>query len=467
MCSFVKLLVLARLLSPHEVGVMGLSLLVVSILETVTQTGFQQALIHRKDEISSLLDSAWTTLIIRSCVLYGLLYLAAPHAAHFLEVQEATSIIRVLGLTVILRGVSNIGVVCFQKELRFDRQFTFEISATFVDFLATVSALLIIGGVWSLVVGHLAGAVVRSIASYIVHPFRPRLRLEIRKMKDLWSYGKWVSWSIFFGFLVLQGDSIIISKLLGASALGYYQLAGRIANMPTTEIAHVIGSVTFPVYARMNRESVSLQEAYTKVFQITSLISFPLTGLIFLFAHDFTKIFLGERWMDIVPILQILAVAGLLRALSATAGPVLYATGNPRLETFWQAIRLVVLLAGIILFTLEWGLEGASVAVVLSILVATVGFCWSAMKVMNANLMLFFYMLIPPMTCTALMLATYLLLRSAFVLDTLSSFILVAVLCLFSYIASALILDRLFPIRLMPLVSQAIRLFTERKLTNV
>ena len=124
-----------------------------------------------------------------------------------------------------------------------------------------------------------------------------------------------------------------MGKLLGVTALGFYQLAYRISNMPATEITHVISRVTFPAYSKLQDDIPKLREAYLKVLQITAFLSFPIAGLIFVLAPDFTKIFLGEKWMPMVPAMQVLVFAGLSRAIAATAGYIFYAVGKPKIDT--------------------------------------------------------------------------------------------------------------------------------------
>ena len=145
--TLVRLIILARILAPHDFGLMGIAMLAMATLETFSQTGFQQALVQKKDNIVSYLNSVWTVLILRGLILFVILYFIAPYAAFFFKVPEAKSIIQVIGLSILLQAFTNIGVVYFQKELEFKKQFIYQISGTLADFIVAVSAALILKSV--------------------------------------------------------------------------------------------------------------------------------------------------------------------------------------------------------------------------------------------------------------------------------------------------------------------------------
>jgi lipopolysaccharide exporter len=361
--NLARLIILARILAPHDFGLMGIALLTMATLETFSQTGFQAALIQKKENIRSYLDAAWTVLILRGLILLAIFYLIAPYAAVFFDSPEAKPIIRVIGLSVLLQAFTNIGVVYFHKEMEFNKEFKYQLSGTLADFMVAVSAVLILQNVWAIIFGLLAGNAARCVMSYLIHPYRPRFSWDLGKVKKLFGFGKWILGSSILVFLITQGDDILVGKLLGATALGFYQLAYRISNMPATEITHVISQVTFPAYSKLQDDIPKLREAYLKVLQVTAFLSFPITGLIFVLASDFTGIFLGEKWMPMVPAMQVLCIFGLLRAFNATTGPIFQAIGNPSILTKISLTQLIFLAVIIYPFTIKGNLVGVAWAV--------------------------------------------------------------------------------------------------------
>jgi O-antigen/teichoic acid export membrane protein len=232
----------------------------------------------------------------------------------------------------------------------------------------------------------LAGSLAGLVASYVIHPYRPRFRLDVNKTRELAGYGRWVFGSTILVFLITQGDDAFVGKFLGVTMLGFYQMAYRISNMPATEITHVISQITFPAYSKIQDDFPRLREAYLRVLQLTAFLSFPLAALIFVLAPDFTRIFLGEKWMPMVPAMQVLACEGLVRSIAATTGPLFYASGKPQIDTLWQEIRLLVMILLIYPFTMRWGILGASIVVLVSIVMSTIGFSYKAIAITGCTL---------------------------------------------------------------------------------
>jgi len=363
--DFIKILILARLLLPSDFGLLGIALLVANILGTFTGTGFMSALIQQKEKTEQYLDTAWTVQLIRGLLLFCILFLGAPLAAKFFKTPEANWVIKVLAVTQLMDGFRNIGVVYFKKELEFHKQFIYSFGATLAGLIVSIYCAFLLRNVWALVYGFLAGNIVALILSYVIHPYRPKLDFDIHKAKELFGFGKWVLSFGIVSFFATQGDDIFVGKVLGATMLGFYQMAYTISNLPATEITHVISQVVFPSYSKMQDNIARLREAYMRVLRIVAFLTFPLAVLIFTLAPDFTIIFLKHKWMFMVPSLQVLCLFGLVRAVSATIGPVLYATGKPQILTKLSAIYLVILVVLIYPLSAKWGILGVSWAVVI------------------------------------------------------------------------------------------------------
>lgn len=407
-----RLIILARILEPKDFGMLGIAMLTLMTLENFSQTGFEAAIIQKKDGIDTYLDSAWTMGIIRGVILFTVIWFAAPYVALFFEAIKATSIIRVLGLSFFIKSFTNIGVIYFKKELEFNKQYIYQLSGVLVDFSVALLLALMLKSVWALVFGILAGNLVRLVSSYFMHSYRPRLNVDIAKIIELFRYGKWVLGSSILVFLVTQGDDILVGKMLGVTFLGFYQMAYRISNMPTTEITHVISQVTFPAFSKLQDNLSNLKIAYLKVLQLTTFLSFPLSGLILVLAPDFTTIFLGEKWLPMVPALQILVLAGLTRSVAASSGFLLYAIGKPKIDTILQVIRLIVLVIFIYPFTAQWGITGSSFAVLFSVFIVCIGFSAMAIKTTKCGLLDYSRIIIVPLINSIIALLSILLLKT-------------------------------------------------------
>jgi len=407
-----RLIILARILDPHDFGLLGIAMVTMLTLENFSQTGFQAALIQKKENIEEYLNSAWTVGIIRGSILLIILYFVAPYVAIFFKIPQAEPIIRVIGFSILLQAFTNIGIIYFQKELEFNKQFIYQISGTLIDFVVAVSAALLLRSVWALVFGLLAGNATRLVVSYFIHPYRPRLSSDFGKAKELFGFGKWLLGSSILVFLITQGDDFFVGKLLGATMLGFYQMAYKISNTPTTEITHAISQITFPTYSKLQENISKLREVYLKTLQLTTLLSFPLAGLIFILAPDFTKIFLGEKWMPMVPVMQVLVLFGIIRSIAATVGPLFQGLGKPQFNTKLQFAQLILLSILIYPFYVRWGLLGVSFAVVLAALIANLGSVYLIVKITRCEIHNFIRVLTIPLISVAIMVLSISILKS-------------------------------------------------------
>jgi len=401
--GLIKLVILARLLAPHDFGLFGIALLAMSTLETFSQTGFQTALIQKKEDITQYLDTAWTISVIRAIILFVILFFSASYVALFFDTPQASLIIKVIGISMLLGGFTNIGTVFFQKELKFNKQFIYRFSTALAEFVVVISAALAFRNVWAFVYGSLAGGVTGLVAGYVIHPYRPRFRFDLNKAKELFGFGKWLFGSSIVIFLVTQGDDAFVGKALGATMLGFYQIAFRIANMPSSEFTGMIGRVTFPAYSKLQAVPQQLREAYLRTMNFSTFLSIPFAGGIIVLAPQFTQTFLGEKWLPIITPIQILAISGLFRSIAGTGSAMFNAIGKPKLDFKMNITRLVVIVLSIYPLTKIWGISGTSLSVLFGIIVACFIWVRASIKETKTSSGDYFATILPPTIGTIIM----------------------------------------------------------------
>ena len=453
--GFIRTIILARLLAPEDFGLLGIALLSLSTLETLSQTGFQPALVQKKINVEPYLDTAWTVSAIRGTLLFCILFFSAPLIAKFFSSPDAISVIRVIALFPLLSGLRNIGVIFFQKELEFNMQFYYEFSATCANLIIAITLAFVLRNVWALVWGGLAANLTRLSMSYILHPYRPKLRFRKEKFQELFGFGKWVLGSSLLVFLVTQGDDIFVGKVLGITALGLYQIAYTFSNLPATEITHVISQVTFPAYSKLQDQPTKLKEAYLRVLHVTTFLSIPLTVGIIVLAPQFIHLLLGEKWLPAAPAVQVLALAGLFRSIAASSGYLFYALGKVKTDTMLQVLRLTILASLIYPFAKKLQLLGVSIAVVASIFLSNIGFTLIALKLIRCGLTQLLKIILIPLLNGALAAAIILILKT--VMGTgLFELLFFSLSGIIVYIGAAYLSDILFAYPLRSLTTEII-----------
>ena len=360
-----KVVILARLLSPADFGLMGIALLTLAVLENFTKLGIDTALIQRVERnVDEYLNTAWTMKLLRGTVLAALAIALAPHAATFFGEPRAEAIIQVIALATVLTGLKNPGVMYLRKDLEFHKQFVLTLSGTGANAVVTLALAVTFRNVWVLVAGYLVGNFVTLVVSYLVHDYRPWPEFDLGHARELFGYGKWLTASAIVLFFINQGDDGFVGWFLGASALGFYQMAYRLSNAPATEVTQVITSVVFPMYSQVQENEPRLRNGFFRTLQISTMIAFPMSTGIILVTPSFVRAFLGEQWVPMILPMQILAFWGAVRSLDSNAGPLFKAIGRPDYLTKILSLKLVLVALFIYPVTARWGVAGTAAVIV-------------------------------------------------------------------------------------------------------
>lgn len=438
-----RTIVLARLIAPSDFGLFGIVLLALSTIDTFSRTGIRSALIQRKESIERFLDTVWTVEVFRGVAAALILFFAAPFVAKFFEEPSAEPIIRVIGLAVVFQGFTNSAVVFFERDLKFNKFFKYQISGTIVDVLITITLAIILRNAWALVIGMLAGYLTMAIMSYVLDEYRPKFYFKMEQVRELFVFGKWILGSSVLVFFITQGDAIFVGKFIGVTALGFYQMAYRISSTPLLEMTRVISRVTFPAYSKLQDNMPKLRSAYLSVLQIVGFMAFFISGMIFALAYDFTAIFLGENWIPMVPIMQILALVGLLRSIIWTGNPLFQGIGKPKISTYLQFTNLILIVILIYPLAIRLGIVGVSLSVLASSVVSVVLFSIVTIIIMKGGAVKFAKAIIFPLLSTVTFVLFIFSLRS-FIEVGLINFFVLALLGTIIYLALTYLFNRYF-----------------------
>lgn len=367
--SFIRVVILARLLAPEIFGLMVICLAVLRGVQIFTETGFSAALIHRRDSVDELKDTAFTLTAIRGFLLAIVVALIAPGVAGFYEQSSLEGLLKVIAVALIFNGLCNINSVLHQKELNFRPLFYIEQVKAVLDFAVSVGLAYWWRDIWALVVAQVIVAFTGLILSYLFLPGRPRFRLNLRVAKELFGYGKFVSGLAIIVFITTEIDNVVIGKVMGMEALGFYVVAYTLANLPATHLAKVTSKITFPAYSKVQHDLPRLRAAYLKTAQLVAALAIPAAAGLAMLAPEVVKVLYGQRWMDAATVLPVLCVFGVIRALATLNGYALYAIGRPDIPFYMNLAKLAVIGVAIVPATQAYGLMGAALAVTVPVVI--------------------------------------------------------------------------------------------------
>lgn len=359
------LVVVARLVGPAEIGLVGIALLVLSGVKKFTKIGLNDALVQQVEEnVDEHLNTVWVLEIARGMLIFVVLYFTAPIIGNMVFSEpRATDLIRAIGVSPLILGFRNPAVVYFKKSLDFHKQFVYRVGGSIAQVSVAIGYALIWPSAWALVFGYVAKDAGRLIASYAMDSYRPQLEFKRDSARDLIDYGKWVTGSSILFFLYSEGDDAFLGWLLGPAALAFYQYGYRFSNAPATELGNVISSVMFPALSQVQQDSQLMREGFLRTVRVTSFVAAPVSFGIAVVAPDFVMALFGPDWMQMVVPMQILCIYGFLRSLGKTFGPVWKTLDRPDLVTKLSAIRVVIMAALIWPATEMYGIVGTAALV--------------------------------------------------------------------------------------------------------
>jgi O-antigen/teichoic acid export membrane protein len=362
--QLLKLIILARLLSPEAFGLLGIALLTIAALRQFSKLGFDEALIqHEDNDVDAYLNTVWVMKIIRGFAIAAVAVLTAPYLAVFFGEPQAEPLIRLIGASPLILGLQNPAVMYFRKNLNFHREFAYQIGGRAIDLVVAVAIAFAFRTVWALAVGIVAMNFVKLGLSYGIHEYRPSPEFDFDYGKEMFSFGKWMLASAVLLFLYRQGDDVFVGWFFAAASLGFYQMAYRFSNAPATELTSIISRVAFPVFSNVQSDTKRLREGYFRVVQLSTSIGFPMAAGIAAVTPQFIYVVFGDQWSPMIPLMQVLAISGGLRAFAANSGAVFKAVGRPDYDVRLQIFKTATIAIAIFPAANRFGVMGVAAVI--------------------------------------------------------------------------------------------------------
>lgn len=341
--SLVMLAVLARLLAPEAFGLLAFALVFIGYLETVGDLGTGMALIYWPDRWRDVAQLTFLANLVMGVVWLAVAWFTAPWVASFFRSPEGEPILRALAWVLPLKALGTTHDALLQRELRFRTRAVPELGLMAAKAAVALPLAFMGMGAWSLVWGQLAGQAVWSLLVWLLVSWRPGAYVPWDLVRPVLEYGRGIISVNVLAAVVHHADLVVVGRMLGTVALGFYQMAYRIPDIGITLLVRMTSKVLFPALSRLNSAGEGLQDLYLSALRYLSLLTVPGSiGLVMLAEPTVVTLF-GEQWRPSAPIMQALAAYTGLRALGSYAGDLLKATGRPSLLALLGAARAVVL----------------------------------------------------------------------------------------------------------------------------
>ena len=360
--SFVITIVLARLLLPEQYGVIALITVFLNVCNVIVDGGFTTALIQKKEADELDFSTVWHFSWGMALLMYLFLWVAAPWIEGFYAMEGLTAIVRALGLNLLLYALNAVQRAYISKRMLFAKLFQSSFVAGIASGLVGIALAYQGYGIWALVAQSLGFQLFSCLVLWLTLGWRPKWVFSVERFKGLFGYG----WKIFFANIVVVGfvevRKLVIGKLYSSSDLACYERGDQLANIVMKNVFSSMQSVLLPVFAESQDQVAHVKAMMRRTTKLACFVIYPLTAGLAAAAEPLVRLLLTEKWIEVVPFLQILCVANFFTPITISNWEAIKALGHSgitlKLEIVKKVLDVGILLVSCFhgVYAIAWGL---------------------------------------------------------------------------------------------------------------
>lgn len=324
--------VLARILSPETFGILGMAIVFAGFAFLIQEAGLNSYLIYKKGENGDAVSITFWLNIILSIFIAGVLFVGADTISEFYGDTQVIIIIQFICIGILVGSIGSTHRALLMKNNQFKDLTKIDIIAEIVSSIAAIILAVYINGLLAVSAKYVFRPVIQSILVFKYYRCPIKFYINLNELKQLLYYSSSILGSQFFMYLNNNVDFFLVGRFLGDKLLGIYTLAFQWGALARYYLSGAVARVLFPEVSKQQDDPNKLRAMYLNVVSKLSFITLPICIGLALTSHEFIYVLYGEKWLDVVPVLQILLVAGGLSSISVIGNPVLRGIGRPDLE---------------------------------------------------------------------------------------------------------------------------------------
>lgn len=349
--GLISTLVLARLLTPEDFGIVAISMAYVGIVFGVTNLNISKALIQFRDAGRECYDTAWTLGLLRGLALAILIVASGIPLASIMDEPRLKAVVMVLALLPLITGIENPYFVEFEKQLNFSKRVILELTAKVVTVASTIVLAFVFKNYWALIIGMLISVCIQILMSFALRPAMPRPCLS--ETRRLLSFTIWISGNAILSQLNIRVFNFSIGASVGTAPTGKFHMGLELSDL-VTELVAPLYPLMYSAYAHLSQDFKRLKEAYIAAAAAQFAVALPAGIGLALISRDFILVVLGEKWMSIVPILALFAVLRGIESLVASVDSVIISLRKQK-QTFFREFALTIVTGICIIIAFSYG----------------------------------------------------------------------------------------------------------------
>lgn len=382
-------LLLVRILSPQDFGLVAMGMSYVSIIEIFYDFNIGFAILQKADLTEEETHSCFWFMLGGITFWYAISWFLAKAVAAFYQSEQLTFLVRIMMLGLVFQGVSGVPFWLLTKKLDFSKRAKATMWAAIPSTIITLVLALKGLGVLALALRFVFFNFFFCVFLYGYFPWRPKLMFRLSALRSILTFSLSVTGFRFFRYAATKCDNIIIGKFLGAELLGYYRVALEFSRIPIDRGIVLLNQVSFPVYAELQNDLLRLKDYFLKISRYILFLALPIFLGAAVMAHEAFRMILGERWLAVVPIFQIMCFASIPEALVGNLVSLNNAVGKPNRNLAFSLVAAVALTGGF-LVAVRFGLVGVAAVWVTIYPLVFVFFLRGSLNLIQSSLLEFF-----------------------------------------------------------------------------
>jgi PST family polysaccharide transporter len=355
--------ILARMLGPRAIGLMGMVLVFTSFATLFSDLGFGPALVQKPDLEPRHLTTAFWTNLATGLLLMVVIAAAAPLIATFYDEPVLQPVVVAMSCNFLILSLRSVQQALLQKHMEFRQLAIVDISAVAIAGVVAVGMALTGWGIWSLVAQLLLTSIITVVLLWVLSPWKPAFAFDTGALRDMLSFGLNLTGFHALNYWSRHADDLLVGKFLGPSALGIYALAYQWMLLPVSQMSGVITRVMFPALSLIQDDKARVRHAYLYATRIIAFLSFPMMIGLLVVAEPFILAVYGSEWGEATPVLQILCLQGMMQGVGTTVGWIYTSQGRTDVMFRWGIFASTIRVASFVI-GLNWGVIGVATAYV-------------------------------------------------------------------------------------------------------
>lgn len=372
---FVVGIILARLLTPADFGLVAMLGVFFAISNSLVDSGFTQALIREKYISQDDKNTVFSVNMIMSILMYSLLWFGSPYIAAFFNQPPLLWLTRVMGLDILFKAVSIVQRAVLMNTLKFKFLSAVDVSVSILTGVISIILAYKGLGVWALAIKYFLSSLFVSIIFYVANPWKPTGFINKHSFRRMFAFGSNMMITGLVNNIFNNVYNLVIGKYFSAATLGFYNRAFNFTNQFSGMILTALGQVTYPVLSKTKDDIPRLKSAIKRILMSVSFVNIPLAVFLFVAAEPFIRVLLGQNWIETVPYLRILSIAMLVSYMINLNHNVLKVVGRSDLFLYLSIINKVLTVFVVIVsfkYGVLWMVTGSTIVVIIEVILSMV-----------------------------------------------------------------------------------------------